>query len=183
MSEVIRRVNQFEVDLEKIEDPVIREAFNNVLNLVRSLQGDGYATNGVVEAREILNLERSFRVTSRGEVLADYINLGEGGKWRTKCFNGVLSDGDTEELAAPNGEIWGIVGWSESTETTSGETNWYPIEYGTVTNRVYIRAVGSNTNGEGRVNLGNSTGSGSGAQDLQWRLIMFYREINQAGAL
>lgn len=169
MTEAIRRLNQLESGLERIEDFYVRESFSNLIEYVRSMQGDGVFTQGVFTGKDI---SLSNGVKSGGGILeAQDLNLFEGGYWRTKYFVDNLATA-TKAVLPVNGDIIGWVGQSESTDSgASGGNCWYPIERGSWSDRIFITdSIASNKNETDRMEIYNTSGS-----TLGYRVLIFYR--------
>lgn len=178
MSEVIRRAAQLEVALERIQDPIIREAFEGVIAMVRNIQGDGLESTGPVSG-STGTFSNGDITLANGRVSFEEMRCGIDQHISFRVLEGTIDDGDSLVIYPPNGKIWGVVGWveSEATRSGTGETQWEPIPYGTSagtsSDKIYLRSVGSNYNLSDRINIANS----SGTDGLKYRIIVFYQKV------
>lgn len=159
-----RSLNQLEAGIERIEDPIVREAMSSLLEFVNGLQGSGLSTRGKVTAKDI-SLENGSIYTADGVLYTPDINTAGGGKWRAVTYQGIIPGSDTtNKLPAPNGEIFGVIGWTE----LSSSTIWSMITTSSISNGIYL---GGNDNKTSTINLINGH-----TTSKKFRLIIFYRE-------
>lgn len=177
MTELIRRINQLEVGLEKIKDRETRLAFSGLIDLVRSFQGEGFYTTGTVFANA-LDLDDGAITSVGGTLNIDRLNIADGGSFKVATAKNVIS-GVSRDYVDIIGEIYGVIGWTTNDAAdytggaSNGEPKWYEMSSTIITSGIYwshgsvSSAYGTTTN---RVDLANGS-----SNDHKYRLVIFYK--------
>jgi hypothetical protein len=162
------RVAKINVDITRIQDPVVRDSLRSVIDYVNDLVGKaGLTTEGLVKANTFANKDR-FSVDAVGRLSCQTLGThGEGG-WKISQREGSLTFGGAAgvSLIVP-GRIFGVLGWS----TFNGDAaRWVPMRIGSTPNANYFDVGVMSMSSQTRV-------INSDINDAnQYRVTIFYKD-------
>lgn len=167
MTEATRKLNQLEAGVERVKDPVVREALVGLIEYVQSIAGSGVSTHGNVSARDGFAVGSAAKIDRNGNLSAKTLQTDSGGEIKFIVYKGILAAGASIDLPTPKGVCYG---WSGVTEVaTEGSDLYFPIVYdASATEQI----IGVYTDDGGYLELGNV----SATEDYKYRVVIFYRE-------
>jgi len=146
---VIRKKNQLEVSLERIEDPYAREALSNLVSYVNEMGASG--------------------VSTAGQVRCENLRFGDSPSFKAQLFSGVLasSANDGQVILKVPGIYVGLIGFTQ----IAGQSAFVPLQQAAAAiinfDRAYI-FVGDAAEGVLIMNTGD--------HPVRYRAMLFYTD-------